>query len=53
MLFLPYIVWKTVEAKVNGLLSETVIVSRLGSLALRELFHDDTKSGDSGIQASN
>jgi hypothetical protein len=52
VLFLPYIVWRTLEARLNGLLSETVIVSRLGNLALHELFRDDTGAGSSGLQGS-
>ncbi len=40
-LFLPYLAWKTVEARIYGLLSETVIVSRLGSMALREMFSEE------------
>lgn len=42
-LFLPYIIWKSVEARINGLLSETVIVSRLGSMALQELFREESR----------
>lgn len=53
MLFLPYIIWKSIEARINGLLSETVIVSRLGNMALSELFRDDTEPTGSEIQGSS
>lgn len=52
VLFLPYIVWRTLEARFNGLLSETVIVSRLGNLALHELFREDTGAASPGLQSS-
>lgn len=39
-LFLPYLLWKTIEARINGLPSETAIVSRLAGMALREMFRE-------------
>lgn len=44
MLFVPYLVWKLIETRINGLLSETAIISRLGGMALREMFRDETLS---------
>ena len=41
LLFLPYLVWKTLESRINGLLSETTIVSRLGGMALHEIFREE------------
>lgn len=41
VLFLPYLFWKTLESRINGLLSETTIVSRLGGMALNEMFREE------------
>jgi hypothetical protein len=41
VLFLPYLLWKIIETRINGLLSETVIVSRLGGMALRDMFREE------------
>ena len=41
LLFLPYLVWKTLESRINGLLAETTIVSRLGGMALHEIFREE------------
>ncbi len=45
LLFVPYLIWKIIETRMNGLLSETVIVSRLGSMALRHLFREEHLGG--------
>lgn len=41
LLFFPYLVWKTLESRINGLLSETTIVSRLAGMALHEIFRGE------------
>lgn len=41
ILFLPYLLWKIIETRMNGLLSESVIVSRLGGMALRDMFREE------------
>jgi hypothetical protein len=41
LLFFPYLVWKTLESRINGLLSETTIVSRLAGMALHEIFREE------------
>lgn len=43
VLFLPYLVWKIIETRINGLLSESVIVSRLGGMALRDMFREERR----------
>lgn len=45
MLFVPYLLWKIAETRMNGLLSETVIVSRLAGMALRHMYREDSWEG--------
>lgn len=43
VLFIPYIAFKTIEHRWRGGLTESEIVSRLGRIALADLFLDEVR----------
>ena len=42
-LFIPYMVFKSVEMRINGIPTEGQIVCRLGDMALQHLYGDENE----------